>query len=173
MSAKLIDSLIEQLSRANHEWPQDSWFSGDKHARTLASRIARVVGDTPIEFAIAKVLGDRPDEAEKVFSATVFTADAVIAGSMAAKENGAYPPSGDVTIVPRAAIRSLVLNHVENFEDETAATLTYFTAAYEGLTTPIVVDRQVYRYQNHGRAGQLFDDLRADLLRKQQAQNPQ
>ena len=165
MSAKLIDDLTEQLFQANHEWPQDQWFSAGKFARTLAGRVARVVGDSPIEFALARIDSEGPGGTAKVFHATVFTAGAVIAGSMAASENDTYPPKGDVSIVPRTALRSLVLNHVQNFEEATAQTQTYFTATYEGLPTPLVVDHGIYSYQNQGRAGQLFDALSADLLR--------
>lgn len=165
MSVKIVENVEECLSKANDNWPRDSWFDADKQAKTLTQRIARVLGDSAVEFALAWVEGERRND-DAVFRAAIFTTEAVIYGSAAAGGNGAYPPNGDVTIVPRTALHALVLNHVHNFEDEHSQTQTYFTATYEGLTEPLVVDRRMPGYQQDGQAGRLFDALRTDLLRK-------
>ncbi|MBT2514680.1 hypothetical protein [Arthrobacter sp. ISL-30] len=162
LSQELVDYVCDHLFAANSSWPRDSFFSRDKYAKVLAGRIARAVGESPIEYALAWVNGERHGT-EIGFRATVFTAEAVISGCILSSNNDNHPPIGDVKIVPRKAIRTLVLHSVYNFEDEKSHTDTFFTATYEGLD-PVVVDTADYRLQRDGHVDKLFGALQVDLL---------
>lgn len=159
-----MDSIHERLQQANSDWPYGSYFSGDKASIVLAVRLARSVGDDPIEHALVWVNGDGAGQ-RKSFRATLFTANAVISGSIDAAALDTYPHMADVQIVPRSAIRTLVLHDVYDYMEPQSQTALSFTATYDGLGE-VSVRHQDHKVQQSGGTDALFSALQQDLLGK-------
>lgn len=157
-----MDAIQERLQQANSSWPYGSYFSGDKASVVLAVRLARVVGDDPIEHALVWVDGGRAGQ-RKSFRATLFTANAVISGSIDAAALDTHPHLADVQIAPRSSIRTLVLHDVYDYVNPQSGTALSFTAAYDGLGE-VSVRHQDHEVQRSGGTDALFSALQQDLL---------
>lgn len=167
MSLKQVEAIHDLLSDANnHSWPRHQFSIIERRSAFLERRLARAAGSEEIEFCVSS--GQQIAEGITQYSATLFTRDLVISGSLNATDiqNEPYPPQGDVVIVPRSAIRSLTLHHVEYFGDDDSGKPDYvsFTATFEGLP-PVFIGMPGSRGANHdGTTSRFFDALQADLV---------
>jgi hypothetical protein len=165
MSLKSVEAIHDLLSDANTSWPRFPFSLIEKRVAFLERRLARAVGLAEIEYCISS--GHEVADGTTKYEATLFTSDLVISGSLLATDiqNVPYPPQGDVAIVPRSAIRSLTLHHVEYYGDDDNGKPDYvsFTATFDGLP-PVFIGLPGGRGAVHdGTTSRLFDALQADL----------
>ena len=111
MTKKLVDSINEHLTAANHYWPSSAFNHAEGQAIYLERWLARCVGDATVENCIATV-----DETEESigYSAVVLTAEMVIVGSLTAlRARGVQRlPAGTEHMAPRTSIQGLAVPHV-------------------------------------------------------------
>lgn len=163
MSRQLVESIQERLSSANSEWPRHMFTTADKQSVILVRRLARAAKSQDVEFCFSSK--EKFAEGSARFGGILFTRDMVIVGTLSSGEE--YPPSGDVVMVPRSAIRSLTLHHVEYFgydDDGSEPDYVSFTAEYDGMP-PVHIGMPGKGGPLDGSTSQLFDALQADLLK--------
>lgn len=157
MSAQALEAIRKRLVALNDGWPREP--KPDGQAEILERRLARAVGDSEIIFATATVDGGRGISEPRRYVATLFTENAVVSGKLTVGEGASYPPAGDVRIIPRKALRGLILHHIDPGEPE----IVSFTAMFDGLE-PVVVGLPQHGRAGDGGSSSLFDSLRADLF---------
>lgn len=164
MSLQSVEAIHDQLSDANTNWPRFPFTLIEKRSSTLEKRLARAVGSAEIDFCISSVA--QVAEGTIKYLATLFTPDLVISGTMMATDiqNVPSPLKGDVVIVPRSAIRSLTLHHVEyyGYDNNPGPDYVSFTATFAGAPD-VVVGLPGSGLKNDGATSRLFDALQADL----------
>ncbi|WP_458112124.1 hypothetical protein M1D88_18010 [Arthrobacter sp. R1-13] len=166
-SSERIRAIHEHLCAHNYDWPRDPFTTSEKAAAWLEARLARATGDDEVEFCKSNVEGERGAGLLR-YAATIVTPQFIISGDLQTVDPNSYPPypyKGDVKIVPRSAIQSLTMHHVEYFDvsDEEEPDYISFTATFEGIP-PLVVGMPRYSSQCDGSTARLFDSLRSDLL---------
>lgn len=164
VSLQSVTDIHELLFTANNRWPKNYFTNIERNfLPLLEKRLARAVGGREIEFCLASVDDERTG-GPVTYSATLFTSDLVIIGTMSAgDESATYPHKGDVLMVPRSAIRSLTINHVEYYDDDQSRDYVQFTAVFDGAP-PVHVGQRLTS-ENDGRTSDLFDSLQSDLAR--------
>ncbi|MGO4188549.1 hypothetical protein [Pseudarthrobacter sp. TAF60_1] len=162
MSAEGFEVIRERLAASNNDWPSRPFSNADKQAEFLERRLARAIGGREIVFATATVEGVRGNEQPRRYVATLFTEDAIFSGHLTVDLAAMYPPSGDVRIIPRTAIRSLTLHHVEHDDSSARPDLVSFTATFDGLE-PVAVGLPRWGIEGESSAS-LFDSLQSDLI---------
>jgi hypothetical protein len=162
MSKEALERVQKHLRSSNNNWPRDHFMMSEKVATWLEHRLARVVGDSEVQFVSSTV-----EDGRARYSATILTDELVIHGEIQAPEDSGrapYPHQGDVTVVHRSKIQSLTLHHVEPADDEGTPDDVSFTAAFDGVP-PIVVGMPRYPSQMDGSTSKAFDSLMRDLGR--------
>jgi hypothetical protein len=165
MSKELIQSLHSRLAASNYSWPREAFSPAEQAAQYLEHRLARVVGQSDIEFCHAVVDEDR-EKGTAHYTVVLFTRQHVVRGEIhgSRTERAAYPPAGDVTIVPRSGLKSLTLHHVEYFDEESRPDHVEFSAAFENLPLVHIGRNRFGESQDEGR-NLIFDALQEDLVR--------
>lgn len=165
MSVQLLDSIHEMLAASNDRWPREAWTAAEGHVGALEKRLARAVGSRDVKFCISSV--NEGSEDFTSFTATLFTEDLVISGSLRATNERVASSRlvADVVTVPRSAIRSLTLHEVGDFGNARSEAIGHvsFTAIYEGMG-PVHAGLPT-SYTQREVASRLFDALQADLAK--------
>ena len=166
MSKEALERVQKHLRSSNNNWPRDHFMMSEKVATWLEHRLARAVGDSEVMFVSSTVEDGRGGSRAR-YAATILTDELVIHGEIQAPENSGrtpYPHQGDVTVVHRSKIQSLILHHVEPADDEGTPDYVSFTATFDGVP-PMVVGMPRYSSQMDGSTSNAFDSLMRDLGR--------
>mgnify|MGYP003110918006 CR=1 FL=1 len=162
MSRTALSTVHEKILSVCQQWPREAWDDSEKAALALTRRMARAVGHAEVEHCMASVDKQSPPGVF-TYSVAVITADLVVAGTLAAgpEMTGPRRAAADVFIVPRSAVRSLTVHHVDQDDSPSGVDIVVFTAEYPGMPPLKAVERSNGQYD--GSVGALFDALRADL----------
>ncbi len=164
--SKNVARIKDQLIASHRDWPRNEWGRADYYARYLEILLARAVGAREILLASANVQKwpDRKDVAR--FQAALFTEKLIISGEIAipsvkAGEQLPYPRWGDVSVIPRSAVKAVTLLEVENFgesSEEDEFDSVGFTVLLDGHD-PVVVNQPIWDRRGDGAHSRTLDAL--------------